>query len=157
MTSRSAISFTHNLITAHSLPPALAYHTALSQFTTLRAEHQTATLAARLQAEAHGATFFGEVQRGLQVEERVLDEWRNAREVQAQFVAASGRGGKQVGGAAAAAAGVAGDKGMWAAKEADVSGVVGGEVEFTGGVAYVQRFNQVGLPVEELKDTLEAR
>lgn len=156
--SHSTIAFTHNLIESHSLPTALAYQTALSQFTTLRAEHSTATLAARLEAEAHGAEFFGEIQRGIQVEERVLDEWVGAREIQDRIAATKGKGGgKAIAGGAAAAAVGAGDKGMWAAKEQELSGVVGGVVEFTGGVKYVERFAQAGKPAPEQEETLEAR
>lgn len=145
----SAIAFTLNLVDSHDIPLATAYSVSLAQFRTLRSEHENATRAATLQAEAHGAVFFGEIQRGVQVEERVLDGWSRAREIQEQIAASRGSG--QVAPGA--------DVGMWARTEGVEEQAVApelGEVEFTGGVSYVDRFTNRG--VEELEEEeLEAR
>lgn len=126
---RSAIAFVVTLHTSHSLPLPTAYSTASAQFRTLRAEHETALRAATLEARAHGAVFFGEIQRGITVEDRVLDQWTAAREIQEQIAA------KRPGSAnlAAAAASVV---------PADVGDALepAHQLEFTGGEAYVERF-----------------
>jgi hypothetical protein len=39
-----------------------------------------------LEAEAHGAEFFGELQRGMMVEDRALEAWKDARVIQEQYM-----------------------------------------------------------------------
>lgn len=78
----------------------------------------------------------------MQVEERVLDEWSRAREIQEQIAAS--RPGQAAPGS---------DAGMWAKADGVVEEVLEpelGEVEFTGGVSYVNRFTNRG--VEELEE-----
>lgn len=156
----SAIAYVLALHTHHNVPLSQAYNHSLSQFRTLRAEHEMATRSAALEARAHGAVFFGEVERGLAVEERVLDTWVNAREVQDR-IAAGGRGGAAVVNAAASAAATAASanasasavpvEGMWATMRQHGAGShvpedVQGEIEFTGGLSYLERFAHRGQP-----------
>jgi hypothetical protein len=68
----------------------------------------------------------------------VLDEWKDGREIQDRIAATKGQGGPRP------MAG-AGGEGIWASREVEhVEEDVGGEVEFTGGVAYVERFASRG-------------
>lgn len=53
----SVIALTCHLHRHHSLSLAQAYHHSLSQYHTLRAEHETASRYALLEAQAYGATF----------------------------------------------------------------------------------------------------
>lgn len=140
----SAISFIDNLHSSHSIPLATAYTHGVSQFRTLRAEHETATRSATLEARAHGAIFFGEIERGLQVDEKVLDGWANGRAIQDAIAASKG-------GAGAAPISIASAEGIWA-RQADehVPEDVQGEIEFTGGLKYVERFQTRGLDQEQL-------
>ncbi|KAL8284150.1 hypothetical protein RQP46_004899 [Phenoliferia psychrophenolica] len=138
--AEDAIAFVVNLHTAHEVPLPTAYSTASSQFRTLRGEHETALRAATLEARAHGAVFFGEIQRGILVEERVLDQWASAREIQEQIAA------KRPGQATLAAGAV----GVTPVDVADglLAGAMGAP-EFTGGEAYVERFqNRAELMAE---------
>ncbi|GAA5949734.1 hypothetical protein JCM3765_007667 [Sporobolomyces pararoseus] len=86
------ISFIQNLVQFHSLPISTAYPLGITQYRTLRSEHETSTLSARLQAQSFGAKFFGEIERSVLVEEKVLDEWVNAKEIQDGFAIQGGQG-----------------------------------------------------------------
>lgn len=98
-----------------------------------------------MEARAHGAIFFGEVERGLMLEEKVLDEWVQGREVQEAFAA-----GGRAGAAPPSTAVQSGGEGIWARQaEEHVPEDVQGEIEFTGGVAYVERFQTRGQEEEE--------
>ncbi|GAA5827176.1 hypothetical protein JCM11251_001154 [Rhodosporidiobolus azoricus] len=138
-TAEDCISYIHNLTTSHSLPLTQAYPHGIAQFRTLRAEHETATLAARQQASSFGAIFFGEIEKTVAVEEKILDQWVGAREVQARFAAGTGAA---AGAAAAGPVAVQGVEGVWAPAEARPAHVLGGEEEslFSGGVEYLQAF-----------------
>ena len=148
----SCIAYITNLTTSHALPLHTAYPHGVAQFRTLRAEHETATRAAQLEAHAHGATFFGALDRAVAVEERVLDEWHRAREIQEGFAAA--RGGAQ-GQQQQVAQGVAAPQAsVWAPAEARPAFGGGGapgqnddESLFSGGVEYLGRF--AGARVQE--------
>ncbi|GAA5888728.1 hypothetical protein JCM6882_002829 [Rhodosporidiobolus microsporus] len=138
--AEDCIAYIHNLTVAHSVPITQAYPHGVAQFRTLRAEHELATLSARNQATAFGAHFFGEIDRALAMEEKVLDQWENAREVQAQLQAGTT-------GPAGAPAGVGAPvvktvEGAWAPVEARPAHLWGGEEEslFSGGVEYLQAF-----------------
>ena len=99
-----------------------------------------------LEARAHGAIFFGEIERGLMLEEKVLDEWAGARAIQAELAAG------QNGGPAARQQPAGGAEGIWARKQETQQFVpedVQGEVEFTGGLKYVERFQRRAERVEE--------
>lgn len=151
---RSAIAFVQTLHESHNVPLPTAYAHALAQFRTLRAEHETATHAAQAEARAHGAVFFGEIQRGLHVEEQVLDGWANAREIQDQIAAATkGQGGPAAGAIRPGAPSTS--EGIWARGEAVVEEDVQGEIEFTGGLNYVERFATRGEAAGE--DAVESR
>ncbi|GAA5837322.1 hypothetical protein JCM9279_005653 [Rhodotorula babjevae] len=143
------IAYITHLTTLHALPLHAAYPHGLAQFRTLRAEHETATRAAQLEAQAHGATLFGALERAVAVEERVLDEWSGARGIQEGFAAARGGAGQ---GAQQAqqqvAPGVAAPQGsVWAPAEARPA-FGGGEAHdeslFSGGVEYLGRFAGAG-------------
>ncbi|GAA5861402.1 hypothetical protein JCM3774_000237 [Rhodotorula dairenensis] len=156
-TAEDCIAYIANLVEAHRLPLASAYPHGIAQFRTLRAEHETATRSARLEAQAFGATFFGEIERGVQVEERVLDEWVDARAIQDEFAAANAGGG-----AAAAAASAAASASSAQAQAQAFSSAIGGvawvappartaatslaalnddsDATFTGGLDYVEHF-----------------
>lgn len=72
----SAIRFTMNLHTAHSLPLTHAYQAAVLQYRALRANHKTMSRFAVLEAESYGATFTpGELERGYNLENSALDTW----------------------------------------------------------------------------------
>lgn len=138
-TLRSAIAFIHNLVTSHAFPISRAYPHGIAQFRTLRSEHETASRAAQLQAASFGAVFFGELDKTLAVEERVLDEWVGAREIQNSFAAGTGGAASSaavpVGGAAVLA-----ESGQWAPAEMRPAHGIGAEDEslFSGGVEYLQ-------------------
>ncbi|GAA5877299.1 hypothetical protein JCM16303_006235 [Sporobolomyces ruberrimus] len=141
------ISFIQNLTTSHSLPISQAYPLGIAQYRTLRSEFETSTLSARLQAQAYGAVFFGEIERNVLVEEKVLDEWVRAKEIQDQF-AVSG-GGNRGGQSAAAAASTASlsslvDFSPVEGRPAQLGGGGGstGEAVFTGGVEYLKQFRR---------------
>lgn len=134
----SAIAFAHHLHSTHSLPLPFSYRAAVTQFRTLRSEHETAVRAAMLEAKAHGARFFSEIDRGLLVEERALDQWSNAREIQEAIAAKRPGGG--------AAVGIPLGLGAEGIEEAVVEL---GEVEFTGGLAYVERFRNRAAMIAE--------
>lgn len=73
LTPLSAIRFTINLHTVHSLPLTHAYHAAVLQYRALRAEHKVMTQFAVLEAESYGATFTpGELERGYNLEQAAL-------------------------------------------------------------------------------------
>ena len=136
----SAISFVINLHEAHKLSLIDAYSTAISQFRTLRAEHEIGNRAAHLEAVSHGMIYFGEIQKGILVEERVLDEWINAREVERQLASAStAQRGAPV---SAAIPSSAGSPTFWTGANAEVleTSPSRAPLEFTGGMAYVSRF-----------------
>ncbi|GAA6002615.1 hypothetical protein JCM10207_007594 [Rhodosporidiobolus poonsookiae] len=139
--AEDCISYILNLVEAHSLPLARAYPHGIAQFRTLRAEHETSTRAAQLEAQSFGAVFFGEIDRTLAVEERVLDEWVGAREIQNAMASAGGPGA--VGKPQATVQGVSG---TWAPAEARPASVLGTEDEslFSGGVEYLQAFARQG-------------
>ncbi|SCV67964.1 BQ2448_85 [Microbotryum intermedium] len=164
------IAFTLNLTQAHSIPPSKAYAHALSQYRTLKAEHETATSAAVDEARAHGAHFFGEVERGLVSEERALDEWKDAKTIQEQLLAqasARGRGGNAA--VAAASASSSATTVDNRAERMPWSGAVGfnrieeqpnSKYELTGGDRYLERFearflNQAALAAQEAKQGSE--
>ncbi|GJN92073.1 hypothetical protein Rhopal_005101-T1 [Rhodotorula paludigena] len=140
--AEDCISFIANLVEAHGVPLATAYPHGVAQFRTLRAEHDTATRSAHLEAQSFGARFFGEIERSTDVEDRVLDEWANARAIQDALAAATP--------GAPAAASVAtptqGAAGPWApAEAAPAFGAAAGDdasTVFTGGVEYLGRFAQ---------------
>lgn len=147
----SCIAYIANLVDAHHLPLATAYPHGIAQFRTLRAEHETATRSARLEAQAFGATFFGEIQRGVQVEERVLDEWVDARAIQDEFAAANAAGGAAAASASAASSSAAAQQAQalsaiggvtWVAPPARSAAtpIDDGEGAFTGGLGYVEHF-----------------
>lgn len=108
-----------------------------------------------MEARAHGAVFFGPVEQGLQVEERVLDQWVNARAIQDQ-IASGAVGGARGSPVAPTAAPQTSSEGMWGNISGSASGSasshhvpedVQGEIEFTGGSAYMQRFaSRLGRP-----------
>ncbi|GAA6038659.1 hypothetical protein JCM8097_009470 [Rhodosporidiobolus ruineniae] len=141
--AEDCIAYILNLVQAHSLPLAQAYPHGLAQFRTLRSEHELASRSALLQAQSHGGLFFGEIDRVLAVEEKVLDEWTHAREIQNSF--ASARGG-QAAAAVASQAVVSGEQGKWAPVETRPAHVLGTEDEslFSGGVEYLQAFAKQG-------------
>ncbi|GAA5855128.1 hypothetical protein JCM8547_002392 [Rhodosporidiobolus lusitaniae] len=137
--AEDCIAFIHNLVVSHNLPLSRAYPHGVSQFRTLRSEHELASRSAFLQAQSFGATFFGELDKTLAVEERVLDEWVNAREIQNSL--AAGTGGSAGAAAAAMNAGVQAESGHWAPREFRPAHVLGeDESVFTGGVEYRQAF-----------------
>ena len=148
MRPSSAISFVINLHEAFNLSLIDAYSTAISQFRTLRAEHEMSNRAAHLEAVSHGTIFFGEIQKGILVEEKVLDEWIDSREIERQLQSAStaNRGGVPMMTATPSSAGKAD---FWDAnekvKEMSPSQV---QLEFTGGMAYVNRFAHRGQGFE---------
>ncbi|GAA6024601.1 hypothetical protein JCM11491_006041 [Sporobolomyces phaffii] len=135
------IAFIENLTSSHGVALATAYPLGIAQYRTLRAEFETASRAARLQAEAHGAVFFGEIERAVAVEENVLDEWVNAKDVAERFaVQGGGRGGAQGVAPSATAAG------EWTPVEGRPAQLGGGatdegQAEFTGGVEYLRQFD----------------
>ncbi|BGP36321.1 mitochondrial ribosomal small subunit component [Rhodotorula kratochvilovae] len=137
------IAFVLNLVEAHGLPLSSAYPHGVAQFRTLRAEHETATRAAQLEAQAHGAVFFGALDRALAVEDRVLDEWSQARAIQDGFAAsAANRGAAAAPQAAVAAQGAEGS--VWAPAEARPAFGAEDESLFSGGVEYLGRFARTG-------------
>lgn len=155
----SCIAYITNLTEAHGLPLASAYPHGIAQFRTLRAEHETATRSARLEAQAFGATFFGEVERAVQVEERVLDEWVDARAIQDEFAAANAAGGAGAAAAAASSSASAASANAQAQALAQLGGVTwvappartaasslaasnadDADGSFTGGLRYVEQF-----------------
>ncbi|GAA5981473.1 hypothetical protein JCM10908_004119 [Rhodotorula pacifica] len=163
-TAEDCIAYVTNLIEAHHLPLASAYPHGIAQFRTLRAEHETATRSARLEAQSFGATFFGEIERAVQVEERVLDEWVDARAIQDEFAAANAAG------AAAGAAAASASSSAAAAATAQAQALNGGGVTwlappaktaatslaasnedfegtFTGGLGYVEQFSAASATV----------
>lgn len=71
----------------HGWTEGQAYMRSIQEYRTLRSEHETATRAARLQAKALGAQFFGEVERGAMLEERALDAWKNWQRVRDNYAA----------------------------------------------------------------------
>ncbi|GAA5901671.1 hypothetical protein JCM8208_001572 [Rhodotorula glutinis] len=147
--AEDCIAYITNLVTSHALALSTAYPHGLAQFRTLRAEHETATRAAQLEAQSHGAHFFGELDRALAVEERVLDEWSRAREIQ-EGLAAAGRNGGQQGQAQQqqVAQGVAAPQGsVWAPAEARPAFGAAHDDEslFSGGVEYLGRFAHAQL------------
>ncbi|KAM0756552.1 hypothetical protein T439DRAFT_321257, partial [Meredithblackwellia eburnea MCA 4105] len=137
----SAISFALHLHKIHNLPLSTSYTSSIDQFRTLRSEHELALLSAQREAEAHGAVFFTEIERGVRMENKVLDEWKGAREIQMDFLAGRGAGGPGVGGAFGRAdlAGTDDAKTM----VVDLGGSSGEvEVEFTAGRAYEDRMRR---------------
>ncbi|GAA6051904.1 hypothetical protein JCM3770_006567 [Rhodotorula araucariae] len=140
------IAFVVNLVEAHGVPLASAYPHGVAQFRTLRAEHETATRAAQLEAQAHGAVFFGAIDRALAVEDRVLDEWAHARAIQDGFAANAGRGAapQASASATAAAAGQSAQGSPWAPAEARPAFGAEDESLFSGGVEYLGRFARTG-------------
>ncbi|KAK4705805.1 small subunit ribosomal protein S23, partial [Phenoliferia sp. Uapishka_3] len=141
-TAEDAIAFVVNLHEVHGHPLYAAYAMATVQFRTLRAEHETALRAATLEARAHGAVFYGEIQRGVAVEERILDQWGSAREIEEQIKAKRpGTGGVSL--SAVSIGGSLIDAGEGLVEAAGL------QVEFTGGEAYVERFqNRAALLAE---------
>ncbi|GAA6058504.1 hypothetical protein JCM10212_006943 [Sporobolomyces blumeae] len=152
--AEDCISFIHNLTASHGLPLAQAYPLGIAQFRTLRAEHETATLSARLEAEAFGAVLFGEIERGVTVEEKVLDEWVRAKEIQDAFAVQGGPGASA---AASTSSQVATTTGVWSPAEALPAsfasssssaagrrGVVELSSEFSGGQEYLKAFRAKG-------------
>ncbi|GAA5958566.1 hypothetical protein JCM21900_003981 [Sporobolomyces salmonicolor] len=138
-TAEDCISFISNLVDAHHLPLSSAYPLGIAQFRTLRSEHETATLSARLEAQSFGAIFFGEIERGVLVEEKVLDQWVRAREIQDAFAISGGQGAVRQPAATAQALG------MWAPEESSPAhlggnGVVEADTKFTGGIEYIEAF-----------------
>ncbi|KPV78177.1 uncharacterized protein RHOBADRAFT_23138, partial [Rhodotorula graminis WP1] len=147
-TADDCIAFITNLTTSHALPLAVAYPHGVAQFRTLRAEHETATRAAQLEAESHGARFFGALDRAVKLEERVLDEWTSAREIQEGFAAAGRNGAQGAQAQTQVAQGVAAPQGsVWAPAEARPAFGGGGGADeslFSGGVEYLGRFASAG-------------
>ncbi|KAI5477063.1 mitochondrial ribosomal protein subunit Rsm25 [Pseudohyphozyma bogoriensis] len=145
-TAEDAIAFTLHLHTTFALPLPAAYQTALSQFRTLRAEHETATRSAVLEAQAHGAIFFTEIQHGLDLEEKALDQWINAEAIRDQFASAA------PGGATVSVGGIASFEGLVpeeAVRSAETD-------EFSGGRAYLERFAQRGGVVDAAENNVGA-
>lgn len=147
----SAISFVTSLHEFHHIPLEAAYTMSISQFRSLRSEHEMANRSSRLQAEAHGAIFYGEIQKGINLEEKVLDEWINAREInaaiQAKQAERGGSGGIVLSGISAASETV---KAMSEDQYALENAAVG---TYTGGVDFVARFaNRNRAVVEEQQD-----
>ncbi|GAA5982256.1 hypothetical protein JCM11641_006241 [Rhodosporidiobolus odoratus] len=140
-TAEDYIAFILNLVQSHSLPLSKAYPHGISQFRTLRSEHESASRSALLQAQSHGGIFFGELDRTLAIEERVLDEWVDAREIQNSFASAGGPGA-----VGQPAMGVKAESGMWAPLESRPAHLLGREDEsvFSGGVEYLQAFARKG-------------
>lgn len=135
------------------MPLSKAYPHGVAQFRTLRAEQETANRSARLEAQAHGATFFGEVEKQLRVEEKVLDEWKNARAIQDAFTALTGTGSKRQNVQAAlktANQSASPAKQVQESKWGEVPtrpALDGGEpvkAGFTGGTEFLRRFAAVG-------------
>ncbi|GAA5899340.1 mitochondrial 37S ribosomal protein mS23 RSM25 [Sporobolomyces salmoneus] len=147
------ISFIQNLVSAHELPLSTAYPLGITQYRTLRSEFETATLSARLQAQAHGATFFGEIERSVLVEEKVLDGWVRAKEVQDGFAVSGGAGqqSQQQQSALSVMADWSPVEGRPAQLGSTSAGLNEGEAVFTGGREYLQQFDQrrVGSSEEE--------
>ncbi|BGP12342.1 hypothetical protein JCM10213_002878 [Rhodosporidiobolus nylandii] len=143
--AEDCIAYISNLVSSHNLPLTRAYPHGISQFRTLRAEHELSTRSAMLQAQSHGALFFGELDKTLALEEKVLDEWKDARAVQNSFASASGG----TGAVANPAVGVSAESGVWAPVESRPAHLLGGEDEslFTGGVEYLQAFAKQGEAV----------
>ncbi|SGY37695.1 BQ5605_C003g01863 [Microbotryum silenes-dioicae] len=164
------IAFTLNLIEAHSIPLSKAYTHALSQYRTLKAEHEIATSSAIAEARAHGAYFFGEVERGLVSEERALDEWKDAKEIQAQLLEGESIGAKL--GPGGGSAPMTGASSLSSSLTSTSTSVEGGmpwgdatrsnrveeepthTYELTGGERYLERFeerflNQANLAAQE--------
>lgn len=141
----SAIAFIVNLHENHDVPLQQAYQHGLGQFRTLRAEHETANRSAMLEAKAHGAVFFGEIERGLMVEERVLDEWVNAKAIQDR-IASGQTSGPAVSGPTSPPppSSSARSDGLFSGNSSFAGMILPeqtqGEVEFTGGEAYAKRF-----------------
>lgn len=142
LTRRSCIAFVISLHEAHEIPLNDAYTIAVTQFRTLRAEHETATRSAMLEATCHGAVFFGEVQKGILVEERVLDEWVHAREVESRIqskLAETGRSSTP----STPISTSAGSPTFWqemGEKEVQPEAAAPTQEMFTGGEEYVRRF-----------------
>jgi hypothetical protein len=115
----------------------------------LRSEHETSTLSARLQAESFGAVFFGEIERSVLVEEKVLDEWKNAKEIQNSFATNTTQQGgngqqqqQQQGGGLMGVESFSPVEG----RPAQLGSLKGnnnheGEAVFTGGIEYLKQFN----------------
>ncbi|GAA5862426.1 hypothetical protein JCM1840_004177 [Sporobolomyces johnsonii] len=141
-TAEDCIAFISNLVAAHHLPLASAYPLGISQFRTLRSEHETATLSARLEAQSFGAVFFGEIERGVLVEEKVLDQWVRAREIQDAFAVSGGKGAVRQPAATVATQG----QGVWSPAESRPAHLGGVELDtkFTGGVEYIEAFARTG-------------
>ncbi|GAA5922773.1 mitochondrial 37S ribosomal protein mS23 RSM25 [Sporobolomyces koalae] len=142
-TPEDCIAFILNLNTSHDLSLAAAYPLGTTQYRTLRSEFETSTLSARLQAQSHGAVFFGEIDKSVLVEERVLDEWVRAKEIQDEFAASGGANrGQPAAQPTAATTPIA-----WAPVESRPaqlggSNAVQGEAVFTGGVEYLNQFER---------------
>lgn len=125
-----------NLHETFQIPLATAYATSIHQFRSLRAAHESSLRAATLEAKAHGAVFFGEIERSLRLEERALDEWTKGREIQEKIAASR----PAVAGAPGADLGFLGTgQGVVGEVEVEAAGVEA----FTGGVDYVQRFTEL--------------
>ncbi|KAK4055083.1 mitochondrial ribosomal small subunit component [Microbotryomycetes sp. JL201] len=137
-TAEDAISFIVNLNSNHGVPINQAYRHGVAQFRSLRAEHELATRAARLEAAAHGAEFLGEIERGVTVEERVLDEWARGREILDRIAAS------QAAGVGAVSATVGDSSALPFSIDVDTSRLPASapQVEFTGGSRYLERFRE---------------
>lgn len=147
------ISFIQNLVASHSVPLASAYPLGITQYRTLRAEHETSTLSARLQAQAHGATFFGEIERSVLVEEKVLDEWVRAKEIQDGYAVQGGAGAQQQQSLQPSTLTVGSEwmpvEGRPAQLGSTRAGQVSeGEAKFTGGRDYLNEFTRQTVPVQ---------
>lgn len=135
-----------------------AYSTSIAQFRSLRAEQEMATRSARLQAEAHGAKFYGEIQKGINLEEKVLDEWINAREINATIQAAQAERGQS--------GGIASQINTGRASIFDAAAVVAEEEvaetlvdSYSGGLNLVERFanrnsveSEEGIELDQIDD-----
>jgi len=70
--AEDAIRFAVNLHQNHDMSLSSAYARAVAQFRSLRAEHETATSAAKMEAEAYGTVFPSETDRSFEKEEKQL-------------------------------------------------------------------------------------
>ncbi|KAK4052866.1 mitochondrial ribosomal small subunit component [Microbotryomycetes sp. JL221] len=141
-TPEDAIAFIVNLNSSHGIPMSQAYKHGLSQFRSLRAEHEMANRAAMLEASSHGAQFRSEIQRGIALEDKVLDEWVNYREIQDRITAGSNSGGAMLGPVAPVSNSNIGD--LFVPPEAAESIAANGQsnASFTGGANYLKQFRE---------------
>lgn len=108
-----------------------------------------------MEAKSHGAIFFGEIERGLRVEERILDEWKYARDVQNKIAAS--RPGMNIGNSSSSNSNspdvsFLGGTGLMIESEK----IEDSKVEFTGGINYVQRFNDMMETFEEEVNSIQS-